>query len=69
MTREWPPDVYGGAGVHVEFLAQLSTLPAPSGFAPLASDGAWTVYGRARPPPMAELFRAVLVVPGPRTPR
>jgi alpha-maltose-1-phosphate synthase len=21
MTREWPPDVYGGAGVHVEFLA------------------------------------------------
>ena len=22
MTREWPPDVYGGAGVHVEFLAR-----------------------------------------------
>src|SRR6476619_2578566 len=22
LTREWPPDVYGGAGVHVEFLAQ-----------------------------------------------
>jgi alpha-maltose-1-phosphate synthase len=21
LTREWPPDVYGGAGVHVEFLA------------------------------------------------
>jgi alpha-maltose-1-phosphate synthase len=27
MTREWPPDVYGGAGVHVEFLArELSRL-------------------------------------------
>jgi starch synthase len=22
LTREWPPDVYGGAGVHVEFLAR-----------------------------------------------
>jgi starch synthase len=22
VTREWPPDVYGGAGVHVEFLAR-----------------------------------------------
>ena len=20
LTREWPPDVYGGAGVHVEHL-------------------------------------------------
>lgn len=27
LTREWPPDVYGGAGVHVEHLvAQLSRL-------------------------------------------
>jgi alpha-maltose-1-phosphate synthase len=27
LTREWPPDVYGGAGVHVEFLArELSRL-------------------------------------------
>src|SRR5438094_1328953 len=27
LTREWPPDVYGGAGVHVEFLARgLSSL-------------------------------------------
>ena len=27
LTREYPPDVYGGAGVHVEFLAaQLRTL-------------------------------------------
>ena len=22
LTREFPPDVYGGAGVHVEFLAR-----------------------------------------------
>ena len=22
MTREYPPDVYGGAGVHVEYLAR-----------------------------------------------
>ena len=27
MTREWPPDIYGGAGVHVEYLvAQLRQL-------------------------------------------
>src|SRR4051794_6061081 len=29
VTREWPPDVYGGAGVHVEHLgAARRTLPA-----------------------------------------
>ena len=22
LTREYPPDIYGGAGVHVEFLAR-----------------------------------------------
>src|SRR5215207_11259864 len=22
LTREWPPDIYGGAGVHVDFLAR-----------------------------------------------
>jgi starch synthase len=28
VTREWPPDVYGGAGVHVEHLAAaLRALP------------------------------------------
>ncbi|MFD2090785.1 glycogen synthase [Blastococcus deserti] len=28
VTREWPPDVYGGAGVHIEHLvAALRTLP------------------------------------------
>ncbi|MFP5369246.1 MAG: glycosyltransferase, partial [Actinomycetes bacterium] len=31
-TREWPPDVYGGAGVHVEHLvAALRSLPAGPG--------------------------------------
>src|SRR3954451_25100656 len=29
VTREWPPDVYGGAGVHVEHLvAAIRSLPA-----------------------------------------
>src|SRR4051812_32802935 len=29
VTREWPPDVYGGAGVHVEHLvAAMRSLPA-----------------------------------------
>jgi starch synthase len=29
VTREWPPDIYGGAGVHVEHLvAALRSLPA-----------------------------------------
>ncbi len=32
VTREWPPDVYGGAGVHVEHLvAALRSLPAAGG--------------------------------------
>ncbi|MCU1594767.1 MAG: hypothetical protein JWO12_2159, partial [Frankiales bacterium] len=22
LTREWPPEVYGGAGVHVEYLSR-----------------------------------------------
>src|SRR5918997_30 len=29
VTREWPPDVYGGAGVHIEHLvAAMRALPA-----------------------------------------
>ena len=29
VTREWPPDVYGGAGVHVEHLvAAMRSLPS-----------------------------------------
>lgn len=34
VTREWPPDVYGGAGVHIEHLvAAMRSLPAGSGVA------------------------------------
>jgi starch synthase len=32
VTREWPPDVYGGAGVHIEHLVgALRSLPAAAG--------------------------------------
>ena len=32
VTREWPPDVHGGAGVHIEHLvAALRSLPAGPG--------------------------------------
>jgi starch synthase len=53
LTREYPPDVYGGAGVHVEYLArdlaQLVDLtvhcfgePRPPGGAPrVAAYGSW----------------------------
>jgi len=31
LTREYPPEVYGGAGVHVEYLSrELSRLPGAS---------------------------------------
>ena len=51
LTREWPPDVYGGAGVHVEHLVnQLRTLV----------DVEVHCFGEPRPdavghPPLAEL--------------
>ncbi len=39
VTREWPPEVYGGAGVHVEQLvAALRALPAGPGAAALHVD-------------------------------
>ena len=51
VTREWPPDVYGGAGVHVEHLvAALRALPAAAAG---ARDGGLTVdvhcFGGPRP--------------------
>ena len=51
VTREWPPDVYGGAGVHIEHLvAALRALPAS---AAEADDGGLTVdvhcFGEQRP--------------------
>jgi starch synthase len=43
LTREWPPDVYGGAGVHVEFLAR--ELARVDGIdvqvEPFAAHGSW----------------------------
>ncbi len=39
VTREWPPEVYGGAGVHVEHLvAALRALPAGADGTPLDVD-------------------------------
>jgi hypothetical protein len=29
LTREYPPEVYGGAGVHVEYLARSLTATTP----------------------------------------
>src|SRR5581483_3383099 len=41
LTREWPPDVYGGAGVHVEFLArELDRLVDPR-VETFAAHGSW----------------------------
>jgi starch synthase len=50
VTREWPPDVYGGAGVHIEHLvAALRALPA----ADAGADGGLAVdvhcFGAPRP--------------------
>ncbi|MBT2410326.1 glycogen synthase [Streptomyces sp. ISL-12] len=45
LTREYPPDVYGGAGVHVEFLARelaaLVDLDVHCWGEPSGADGAW----------------------------
>ena len=43
LTREWPPDVYGGAGVHVEFLArELGRLDdVDVQVEPFAAHGGW----------------------------
>ena len=43
LTREWPPDVYGGAGVHVEFLArELDRLDGVEvQVEPFAAHGSW----------------------------
>ena len=43
LTREWPPDVYGGAGVHVEFLArELARVEGVDvQVEPFAAHGSW----------------------------
>src|SRR3954462_2187375 len=41
MTREWPPDVYGGAGVHVEFLARELARLVDVDVQAFAQHGTW----------------------------
>src|SRR4051794_5070988 len=41
MTREWPPDVYGGAGVHVEFLARELARVVDVDVEAFAAHGSW----------------------------
>jgi alpha-maltose-1-phosphate synthase len=40
-TKEWPPDVYGGAGVHVEFLARELDNLVDLTVASFADHGSW----------------------------
>ena len=51
LTREWPPDVYGGAGVHVEFLArELSRLDGVDvQVEAFAAHGTWDRLAAANP--------------------
>src|SRR3954466_16376892 len=47
MTREWPPDVYGGAGVHVEFLARELSRLVDVDVQAFAQHGTWDVLSDA----------------------
>jgi starch synthase len=60
LTREYPPDVYGGAGVHVEYLArELARLEdvvvhrwgpdAPEAIPPAAGHAAWDALAGSAP--------------------
>ena len=58
LTREYPPDVYGGAGVHVEFLARelrlLTDLSVQCWGSPRAEEGVtahqpWTSLAEPKP--------------------
>jgi alpha-maltose-1-phosphate synthase len=62
VTREWPPDVYGGAGVHIEHLvAAMRSLPSAAAD---AADGGLTVdvhcFGSPRPDATAHAVPANL---------
>src|SRR3954463_1196636 len=41
LTKEWPPDVYGGAGVHVEFLARELRSPVDLRVEAFAEHPSW----------------------------
>jgi starch synthase len=47
LTREWPPDVYGGAGVHVEFLARELRSLVDLRVEPFAEHPSWDRLARA----------------------
>ncbi len=60
LSREYPPDVYGGAGVHVEYLArELSKLtqvtvhcwgePRPGATPPVVAHQPWDALGGSEP--------------------
>jgi starch synthase len=49
LTKEWPPDVYGGAGVHVEFLARELASLVDLRVEPFAAHPAWGQLAGANP--------------------
>jgi starch synthase len=49
LTREWPPDVYGGAGVHVEFLARELSALVDLEVQAFAAHGSWDRLAGANP--------------------
>jgi starch synthase len=49
LTREWPPDVYGGAGVHVEFLARELAALTDVDVQAFAAHGSWDRLRAANP--------------------
>jgi starch synthase len=49
LTREWPPDVYGGAGVHVEFLARELRALVDVDVEAFAAHGSWDRLADANP--------------------
>ena len=63
LTREYPPEVYGGAGVHVEYLARE--------LGRLVTDVEVHCFGATRPAdgPPVRAYRAVARLGGTPTPR
>ena len=57
LTREYPPDVYGGAGVHVEYLARelrrLADVRVHCFGAPRTGEPDVHAYAYADPPGLA----------------
>jgi starch synthase len=49
LTKEWPPHVYGGAGVHLEFLARELDRLVDLRVEPFAAHGSWDRLDAANP--------------------